>query len=67
MTMTEKEKERARTRMTRWMAIAHGGVGAKTTTTEAAMEAMVVFLGGMDTGAATTAMTAMMLTATTMT
>jgi hypothetical protein len=61
-TGTEKEKERA----TRRTAIARGGAGAKTKTTEAAVEAMAV-AGGVDTGAATTATTATMVTATTMT
>ncbi len=66
-TVKEKEKERARMRTTRWTAIARRGVGAKTTMMEVAVEAMVVFLGGVDTGAATTVTTAMMVTATTMT
>jgi len=48
------------------MAIARGGAGAKTTTAKAAVEATAV-TGGVDTGAATTAMTARMVTATAMT
>jgi hypothetical protein len=59
MTATEKEKERA----TRRTAIAHGGAGAKTKTSKAVVEVTAV-AGGVDTGAATTAM---MVTATTMT
>ena len=62
MTATEKEKERA----TRRTAITRGGVGAKTKTSEAAVEATAV-AGGVDTGAATAATTATMMTATTMT
>ncbi len=61
MSATEKEKER-----TTWRtAIARGGAGAKTTTTEAAVEATAV-AGGVNTGAATTVTTATMVTATTM-
>ena len=62
MTAKEKEKERA----TRRTAIARGGAGAKTKTTEAAVEATAV-AGGVDTGAATTVTTARMVTATKMT
>jgi hypothetical protein len=52
-TATEKEGARA----TRWTAVSHGGAGVKTTTTEAAVEAMAV-TSRVDTGAATTATTA---------
>ena len=61
-TVTEKE----RARVTRQTAVARSGVGAKTTTTEVAAEAMAV-ANGVDTGAATMATTATMVTATTMT
>jgi hypothetical protein len=54
-TAMEKEKERARTIQRR--AIARGGAGLKTMTMEAAVEATAI-IGGVDTGAATTATTA---------
>ena len=67
-TAMEKEKERVRARATRRTAFAGSGAGAKTktTTTEAALEATVI-AGGVDTLAATTTTTAMIVTATTMT
>ena len=66
MTGTEKEQVRARARATRQVAIAGGGAGAKTMMTEVAVEATAV-AGRVDTVAATTAMTAMMMTAATIT
>ena len=63
-TATKKEKDRAR--VTRQTAIAGGGMGLKTTITEAVVEAMAV-AGRVDTGAMTTVMTATMVTATAMT
>ena len=65
-TTTENEKEWVRARATRRTAVAGGVAGAKTTTTEAAVEATAV-AGGVDTGSATTVTTATMVTATTMT
>ncbi len=70
-TATEKERVRARVRAraTRRTTIVSGGVGPKTTMTEAAVEATAV-TSRVDTGAATTATTATMATmvmATTMT
>ena len=62
----EKEKERARERATRWTAVAGGGMGSKTTTTEAVVEATAV-AGRVDTGAATTVTTATMVTEMAMT
>jgi hypothetical protein len=47
-------------------AVVGGGAGAKTITTEAAVEATAI-AGGVDTGSATTVTTATMVTATTMT
>ena len=61
-TATEKEGARA----TRRTAVSHGGAGVKTTTTEAAVEATAV-ASRVDTGASTTATTATMVTAMTMT
>ena len=65
-TATEKEKERMRARATRRTAVAGGGMGSKTMTTEAVVEATAV-AGRVDTGAATTVTTATMVTATAMT
>ena len=65
-TAMEKEKERARERATRWTAVAGGGMGSKTTTTEAVVEATAV-AGRVDTGAATTVTTATMVTEMAMT
>ena len=65
MTATEKEKKWMRVRATRRTSVAGGGAGAKTTM-EAAVEATAV-AGGVDIRSATTVMTAMMMTATTMT
>jgi len=48
MTATEKERARARVRATRRTAIARGSAGAKTTMTEAVVEATAV-AGGVDT------------------
>ena len=53
-TATEKEKEKERVRATRRTAVPGGGMGSKTTTTEAVVEAAAV-AGRVDTGA--TAMT----------
>ncbi len=61
-TATEKEKERATA--TRRTAIAPGGVGAKMMTMEAEVVATSV-AGRVDTGAAMTTTTAMMVTVTT--
>ena len=55
MTKTKKEKERA----TRQTAINSGGMGAKTMTTKAAVEAMAI-AGRVDTRAGTTTMMALM-------
>jgi hypothetical protein len=65
-TTTEKERARARARAIRWTAVAGGGMGSKTMTTEAVVEATAV-AGRVDTGAATTVTTATMVTATAMT
>jgi hypothetical protein len=59
-TATEKEKERARARATRRTAVAGGGMGSKTITTEAVVEATAV-AGRVDTGAATTVTTVTMV------
>ena len=61
-TAAEKEGARATWRT----AVSHGGAGVKTTTIEAAVEATAV-ASRVDTGALTTATTAKMVTATTMT
>jgi hypothetical protein len=53
-------------RRRRRTAVASGGMGSKTTTTEAVVEALAV-AGRADTGAATTVTTATMVTATAMT
>ena len=66
MTGMEKEAERVRARATRQLAIASGSTGAKTTMTEAVVEVTAV-AGGVDTGAVTTVMTVMVVTAMTMT
>ena len=55
-----------RARATRRTAVAGGGMGSKTTTTEAVVEVTAV-AGRVDTGAATTVTTATMVTATAMT
>jgi hypothetical protein len=52
-TTTENEKEWVRARATRRTAVAGGVAGAKTTTTEAAVEATAV-ADGVDTGSAIT-------------
>jgi hypothetical protein len=65
-TATEKELERARARATRRTAVADGGMGSKTTTTEAVVEVTAV-AGRVDTGAVKTVMTATMVTAMAMT
>jgi hypothetical protein len=57
-TATEKEKERVRA--TRRTAVAGGGMGSKTMTTEAVVEATAV-AGRVDTGAATTVTTVTMV------
>ena len=59
-------KEKEWVRATRRTDVAGGGAGAKMATTEAVVEATAV-TGGVDTGAATTAGTAAMVTATAMT
>jgi hypothetical protein len=65
-TATEKERARVRARAMRQTAVAGGGMGSKTMMTEAVAEAPAV-TSRVDTGAATTVMTATMVTVTAMT
>jgi hypothetical protein len=65
-TATTTEKEKVGARAIEWAAVAGGGAGAKTATTEAAVEATAV-TGGVDTGAAATLTAAMMVMAKMMT
>ena len=50
-----------------WTAVAGGSMGSKTTMTEAAVVEAMAIAGRVDTGAATTMTTAMMVTVTAMT